>query len=75
MLNGRRVIVLVSLALFTASGRAAQPQPTRLQASSKPVTREISGAEKHEYRVTLKAQQALHIVVNEFRVNVVMKGS
>ncbi len=81
MLNGRRLIFLVSLALFTASSRAAplqpvpQPQATRLQPSSEPVTRQISGTETHEYRVTLKAQQALHVIANEVGVNLTMNVS
>jgi hypothetical protein len=75
MLNLRPLLILVPITLLTGSGPADQTQPTRLDASSEPVTRQISGTEKHEYRVTLKPQQALHIVVNSRGVNIVMNVS
>jgi hypothetical protein len=73
--NARRLSVLLSLLSLTASGESAQLPPTPLQASSEPIARLISGTETHEYRVALKAQQALHIVVKKLAVNVALSVS
>jgi hypothetical protein len=61
------VLILVS----SSHTQEKQSERTRLHVRDS-ITREISGSEIHEYRVALTARQALHLVVNQLGVDVVV---
>jgi hypothetical protein len=63
--------IFVAALTACVAATAQQPSPTALAAGER-VSRDISGIEGHEYRVALKAGQALHLVVNQFDVDVVV---
>jgi hypothetical protein len=65
------VAATFSMAVVTAQEATAPAQTTPLQPSV-PVTRDISGSEAHEYRVALRAGQALHVVVRQLGVDLVV---
>jgi hypothetical protein len=52
-----------------APGR--QAEPTRVHAPES-VTRHIAGGDTHEFRVALNARQALHVIVNQLGVDVLV---
>lgn len=73
MRNRARAVVSLTVLILVSSSYAQEKQsePTRVHARDS-ITREISGSETHEYRVGLTARQALHLVVNQLGVDVVV---
>ncbi len=63
-----------SVAVFGAQEAPAPSQYTRLQPSV-PVTRDMSGSEAHEYRISVRAGQALHVVAQQLGMDVVVTAS
>jgi hypothetical protein len=79
----RLVLLAIVLAAFCLGVTSAQqanpgppdsPRPRRLQPRQME-TRQISGSEAHEYRIALKRNQALHVVVNQLGADVVVTVS
>jgi len=73
--NLSRRVLLISIGFLVVPGDASGAiQNTRLQPSV-PVTRDISGSDTHEYRVPLRAGQALHVVAQQLGVDLVVTVS
>jgi hypothetical protein len=69
-MNSTTVLFLIALATVGLAGSQTPSTPLEM---GKPVTREINAGEIHSYRVTLEAGQAMHVIVNQLGVDVVLE--